>query len=73
MKIVDNSKKSAPTTFYDILPGTVFSMNGNVVVKATGGRVVRLFDGLICDLPLDWIVETIYHDAVLYLHGAPNE
>lgn len=73
MKIIDNSKKPAPTTFADLPSGMVFAYGSVIVVKMIDGGVVGLRDGGRWGVSPDWIVETVYPDAVLYLHGAPNE
>lgn len=72
MKII--GKSPVGSTFYrDVATGTVLRYTGFVCIKDQHGRLVRLRDGVVFDPRADWIVETVYPDAALYLHGAPNE
>lgn len=76
MKIIDNSKKPAPRVrFGDMPPGATFSLGfgGGAFIKTNDDGAVRLVDGVRFNLGLNHTIETVYPDAVLYLHGAPNE
>lgn len=72
MKII-GKVAGKPVRFVEMANGTVFDYGGFASIKVEGGRAVSLASGDIFTPNSDWIVETVYPDAVLYLHGAPNE